>query len=213
MLQFIKGLGQNSSLTLCQLSIKTAMLLALTRPSRSVDLANLDISTRTYVASGVIFKALHLSKQSRASRPIEDFFFPAFTQDSSLCPVQTLRAYESQTAKFRSLAENSTQSKLFVSWIGKHGPVTSSTIARWLRTCLLEAGIDTSVFKAHSVRGASRSTAAWPGVTIGDILKAADWSSEGTFQTFYHRSKDSGREAFGQSVLASAASSNLHVDM
>jgi len=46
-----------------------------------------------------------------------------------------------------------------------------------------------------------------------DILKAADWSSEGTFQTFYHRSKDSDREVFGQSVLASAASSNLQVYM
>jgi len=88
-LQFIKGLGQNGSQTLRQLSIKKAMLLALTSASRSVDLVNLDISTCTYVASGVIFKALHLSKQSRASRPIEDFFFPAFIQNSSLCPVQT----------------------------------------------------------------------------------------------------------------------------
>ena len=46
----------------------------------------------------------------------------------------------------------------------------------------------------------------------GDILKAAEWSSEGTFQTFYNRSKGS-REAFGLSVLASAASLNLHDDM
>ena len=211
-LQYIKSLGDNSSLTLCQLSIKTAMLLALTRPSRSVELANLDISTGTYVASGVIFKPLHLSKQSRASRPMEDFFFPELSQDSSLFPVRTLRAYESQMTEFRNSNENTTQSKLFLSWIGKHTPVTSSTIARWLRTCLLEAGINTSVFKAHSVRGTSCSTATWSGVTIGDILKAADWSSEGTFQTFYHRSKGS-REAFGLSVLASAASSNLHVDM
>ena len=152
-LQYIKGLGQNSSLTLHQISIKTAMLLALTRPSRSADLANLDISARTYVASGVIFKPLHLSKRSRASRPMEDFFFPEFTQDPGLCPVQALKAYESRTVAFRNLDENTTQSKLFLSWIGKHAPVTSSTIARWLCTCLFEAGIDTSVFKAHSVRG------------------------------------------------------------
>ena len=210
-LQYIKGLGQNSSLTLCQISIKTAMLLALTRPSRSADLANLDISARTYVASGVIFKPLHLSKQSSFTSN-GGFLFPQFTQDPGLCPVQAPKAYESRTAAFRNLDENTTQSKLFLSWIGKHAPVTSSTIVRWLRTCLLEAGIDTSMFKAHSVRGASCSTAVWSGVTIGDILKAADWSSEGTFQTFYHRNKDS-RESFGISVLTSAASSNLHVDM
>jgi len=48
-----------------------------------------------------------------------------------------------------------------------------------------EAGIDTSIFKAHSVRGAACSTAAVEGITIKDILDAADWSSEGTFQRFY----------------------------
>ena len=96
-----------------------------------------------------------------------------------MCPVQTLRAYEAQTAEFRTPASGLAQ--LFLLWIGKHAPVTSSTIAHWLRTCLLEAGIDASVFEAHSVRGAACSTAAWAGVTTSDILKAADWSSEGTF--------------------------------
>ena len=44
-----------------------------------------------------------------------------------------------------------------------------------------EAGIDTSVFKAHSVRGTTCSTAAVAGITTKDILDAMDWSSEGTF--------------------------------
>ena len=52
---------------------------------------------------------------------------------------------------------------------------------------MAEAGIDISIFKAHSVRGASCSTAAGVGVTTKDILDAADWSSEGTFQKFYCR--------------------------
>jgi len=69
-----------------------------------------------------------------------------------------LKRYKECTASSRS--ENSNYL-----WIGKHEPVTSSTIARWLRTCLQEAGIDTNTFKAHSVRGAACSTAAWSGVT------------------------------------------------
>ena len=44
-----------------------------------------------------------------------------------------------------------------------------------------EAGIDISIFKAHSVRGAASSMAAGAGVTSKDILDAADWSSDGTF--------------------------------
>jgi len=179
-----------------------------------MDLSNLDIRMHSYTNEGVIFRPIHLSKQSRASKPVEDFFFPAFPSDVNLCPVKTLRSYEANTLEFRKMESDSPRTCLFLSWIGNHAPVTSSTIARWLRTCLLEAGIDTSVFKAHSVRGASCSTAAWAGVTTTDILKAADWFSEGTFQTFYHRKEDSSsRTAFGVSVLASAATSNLHVDM
>ena len=44
-----------------------------------------------------------------------------------------------------------------------------------------ETGIDTSIFKAHSIRSVSTSMAANAGITTKDILKAADWSAESTF--------------------------------
>ena len=46
--KYIKSLGPNNKLTLQNLSHKLAMLMALTRPSRSADRANLDLSHRTY---------------------------------------------------------------------------------------------------------------------------------------------------------------------
>ena len=61
----------------------------------------------------------------------------------------------------------------------------SSTIARWLKEVMALASTDTSTFKAHSVRGASTSAASMQGVTTDDILSAADWSTESTFQKFY----------------------------
>ena len=88
--------------------------------------------------------------------------------------------------EFRALSTDHEKTLLFLSWIGKHDSVTGSTIARWLKTCLTEAGIDTGIFKAHSIRGASSSKAAVSGITTADILQAADWSSESTFQKFYH---------------------------
>jgi len=213
-LHYIKDLGGNNALSLRQLTLKTTMILALTRPSRSMDLSKLDIRMRSFTNGGMVFKPTHLSKHSRASKPVEDFFYPSFSQDTYLCPVETLESYETRTLEFRKMDSDSPQTHLFLSWIGNHDPLTSSTIARWLCTCLPEAGVDTSVFKAHSFRGASCSTAAWARVTTSDILKAADWSSEGIFQTFYHRGESSSSSAtFGVSVLASAAISNLHVDM
>ena len=72
-----------------------------------------------------------------------------------------------------------------------------------------EAGIDISIFKVHSVRGASCSSAAGAGVTTKDILDAADWSSEGTFQRFYCRNlKGDDQTTFGTAVLSSHSSSN-----
>ena len=54
--------------------------------------------------------------------------------------------------------------------------------ARLFKYFMEEAEIDISNFKAHSVRGASCSSAAGAGVTTKDILDTADWSEEGTFQ-------------------------------
>ena len=126
--------------------------------------------------------------------------------------VETLKAYESQTLLFRGMDMNTPQNNLFLSWNGRHTPVSRSTIAHWLHSCLLKACSDTNVFKSYSIRGPSCSSAAWAGISVSDILKAADWSSEGTFQKFYHHDKDI-RSAFGAAVLSSVAASYLHVDM
>ena len=50
------------------------------------------------------------------------------------------------------------------------------------------------------------------GVAVEDILKAADWSTKGTFQKFYYMPTHS--TAFGTSVLAAIKdTSKSHVDM
>ena len=49
--------------------------------------------------------------------------------------------------------------------------MSSSTIARWLKSVLKSASIDVSIFGAHSVRGASSSTALNVGITTNEILK------------------------------------------
>ena len=65
---------------------------------------------------------------------------------------------------------------------------------------LAEAGVGTSIFKAHSVLGASTSAAANASVPIEEILKMADWSTASTFQKFYYRPVVNTN--FGRAVLA-----------
>ena len=93
--------GDLASLSLQDLTIKTAMLLASTHPCRGADLSELDLKTGpTYVQEGVVFQPSHLSKQSRPSYHNISFFFPKFEEDKCLCPVEALRAYEERTLPF-----------------------------------------------------------------------------------------------------------------
>ena len=52
---------------------------------------------------------------------------------------------------------------------------------------LERAGINTEIFKAHSVRSASASAATGAGLTTSDILNAADWSTESVVRKFYYK--------------------------
>ena len=89
-----------------------------------------------------------------------------------------------------------------------HKPISPSTIARWLKTILSKAGVDTEIFKAHSVQSASTSAAAMAGITTEDILKAADWSSETVFQKFYHKPVRVNKFGRAASVIQIAATLN-----
>ena len=53
---------KSSELSLMELSIKTVLLLALTRPLRSADLANFQLPNVRYLPEGMIITPPHLSK-------------------------------------------------------------------------------------------------------------------------------------------------------
>ena len=100
------------------------------------------------------------------------------------------------------------QEQLFLSINKPHSPVVSSSIARWLKSVLTSAGIDTSVFSAHSTRGASTSAASLAGVTTQQILSTADRSTDNVFKKFYFRDRQvqSPRQSFDISVLSASKS-------
>ena len=97
--------------------------------------------------------------------------------------------HESATAELRTVDGGVNQ--LFISYTRPHRPITSQRIAYWIKDLLGDAGVNTDVFKAHSVRGASTSAAMNKGVSLAEVLNTADWSKESTFRRFYYRSVDS----------------------
>ena len=97
---------------------------------------------------------------------------------------------------------------MFISWIKPHHSVTSASIARWLKTVLEQAGINTSIFKAHSTRGASVSAAKNMGVTTKEILDTANWSTESVFQKYYY--KPIRNSDFSDAILTSQKQTTGH---
>ena len=71
---------------------------------------------------------------------------------------------------------------MFLYYIRPHRLVTSQQIAHWLKEILGGAGVDTSVFKVHSVGGASSMAASEKG-----ILRTVDRSTNSTFRRFYYQ--------------------------
>ena len=201
-IRYVESLGSNDSLSLKHLSMKLAVLFALVEASRSSELAALDLRFRQFRPEGVSFILPSLTKKRNPGAPPKEVFFGSFPENGNLCVTNCLRCYEDRTKEFRSSAEGLPK-KLFLSYIRPHKPVTSQRIAHWIKDLLGLAGIDTSIFKAHSTRGAATTAAHRKGVRVSDILQVADWSTESTFNRYYYRPNRD--PAFARSVLSSIA--------
>ena len=81
-------------------------------------------------------------KQSRPGNNILHVNLPAFASDPRICIVRTLSTYLDRT--------RSKSSKLFVSTIEPHGPVSKDTILRWNKALM---SCRTGVMWAHIPAG------------------------------------------------------------
>ena len=89
---------------------------------------------------------------------------------------------------------------LFVTLLAPHTAAATDTIFRWLKETLARAGMDTSVFTAHSTRSASTSVAKDSGTPINVIMSAAGWTNASMFAKFYQKMTDTEKN-FGQAIM------------
>ena len=179
---YLEGLGSNEQLSLKQLSRKLAFLLAITSAERGSELIAHDLRFRRFHPEGVSFNLPELTKEVRVGKPLKTSFHSSFPENELLCPCSCLKQYEMQTQVFRTDSV-SEPNKLFLSVNNPHKPVSSATLSHWVKNCLLEAGIDSKVFKAHSTRGAATSAALRAGISIPEIVRLANWPLSKSFIT------------------------------
>lgn len=181
-LGFMRRQGRNENIDLASLSKKLATLLAITTWLRTSELAALDLTSFTEQSSGVRLSLLR-PRKSQSNGPLRSICLTPYP-DKSICPVDCLRSYIFVTDYLRTNLNNQ---HVFVSLIHPFRPVTGNTVGRWIKSYLTIAGIDTTIFKAHSTRGAAASSASRSGMPIESILRNGDWARETTFARFYNR--------------------------
>ena len=151
--RYISSLGSHSNLSTKLLSYKLVGLLALTAPDRASGLAACDLHFRYFRPEGVQFKLLELTKTARQGQDPKSCFHASFPDNEHLCVCKCLQEYEARTLQWRP-QDPSKPNKLLLSHINPHKPVSPATLARWLKELMQLAGIDTTIFKGHSVHGA-----------------------------------------------------------
>ena len=135
-LNYLSSLVPNEEITILKLASKLATLIALLSAQRGQSLHLLDIRNMTLTDDKVSFRIGDLIKQSRPGKHISELTFPAYVADVGLCVVQTVKSYITRTDQQRAKCNTS---RLFISTIAPHQPVSRDTISRWVMLALRAA--------------------------------------------------------------------------
>ena len=196
LLNNLASLGDNSVMSMLNLSMKLICLLALSTAQRVQTLHSITVNNITFDSDSLFIKITNLVKTSKPGVYQPLLTLKAFVNDDNLCPVSALKAYFCRTLEYRS------SHQLFLGLQKPHAPVTVQTLSRWLKLGLMKAGIDTSIFTAHSFRAASTSRALRQGVPIDVIFRQAGWRTTSTFGRFYNREVQPHESLFEEFVLS-----------
>lgn len=186
LLNYLSELHPASELSLKYLTLKTLALVALTSSDRGQTIHLMDIENTALSEDGIQFVIFDRLKTTR--RVIKPKVINCHSCDiPSLNVCDYVMNYMNRTLNIRSQCVKNGKPKptqLFLSWASKSA-VTRQTLARWLRTVLKLAGIDSDQFSGHSYRGASLSNAYKNGANITQIVSAGSWTNTETFKNHY----------------------------
>ena len=150
-LVYLNKLSENVELSDRVLTLKLSVLLALTSACRVSEIKYLDTRYMIKSHTSVIFQFSKITKSWRRGKAPPKLEFHAFPPNKKLCVVQALEEYLKRSQPWRSNEKH----QLLLSPLKPHREVVNSTISGWVKLVLKEAGIDTTIFKAHSCRSAS----------------------------------------------------------
>ena len=168
-----------SLLHLKDLSHSVAFLLSILSGQRCQTVHKLSIDHMTIEDSKITFVTAAKLKHSRLGVYQQPLVFMSYPLN--ICIVTYLLEYLKRTSALRGQTK-----QLLISFIKPHKPISNETVSHWMKNFMASAGIDRNQYKGHSTRAASTSHLASKDYDLKDIMTAAGWSKEETFQRFYH---------------------------
>ena len=182
----IDSWGPNETMPMDRLTRKLAMLLALADQGRSSDLARISTASVQTDRAGASFLVVG-PKERTYTRPNRRDHVDRLA-DPARDPVRCLEAYLARSAEARAAPGAAEADRLFLTTVAPVHPATSQTVAKWNLRTMAEAGIDTTKFKAHSIRAAATTAAITAGASK-DQAAHGKWRSTGTMDRFYNRAR------------------------
>lgn len=181
--QVLKFLQKTDISNLKQLSYKLVTLLALATGQRVQTLGLIMRENIHFSDSGVKILVPDPIKTSKPKSFQPCLNLPYLRENPQLCVASTLKKYLDETADLRQSNDN-----LFITFKKPHRPASKQSLSRWIKDTLSAAGIDTTIFTAHSTRHSSTSKAQRKGLSLDVIRNSAGWSKNSeTFARFYNR--------------------------
>lgn len=143
--EYLERLSPYSGLKLKALTLKVTALTALVTAQRCQSLHKLSLDNTSVYEDKIVFVIKDRIKTSLPGKTFPKVDIPRFAENINLCPRAHLLHYIAQTESLRTLDEGSVN-QLFSSFCKPHRAVRSCTIARWLKTVLQQASVDTSIY-------------------------------------------------------------------
>ena len=168
------------------LTIKAATLISITALTRADELGHLLKDNYAETDNGLSFRLSKAPKNHRHG-PIPEIAIDKVPDRPNSCPVTCITEYMLKTQRFREIGDDQIRSNLFLSLDARHCNVKVGTISRWIQVGMGLAGIDTTSFKPHSIRGAAVSSMAQKGFSFKYIMKKGRWRTNSVLSRFYLR--------------------------
>ena len=165
--------------SLADLSRHLVTLLAILSAKRCQTLNEIDIRNVAITDGHLRITTRSVVKHTRPGHHESDIVIAPYPADKQLCDMSVIREYLIKTTSLRG-----THTRLLLSSVKPFTPVSRNTVSSWIKTELGKAGIDITVFGAHSTRGAAVSATR---ASLDVIMRAAGWSSDCVFRKFYKK--------------------------